>query len=70
MEYTREELEANVRTLRSQLARPEENVRFKDRGVTYFGADDMRRRLDYFERELQRFTGRPRQTTLVGSKGL
>lgn len=70
MAYTQAEIQASITALELALARHELTVEYSDRRVTYASTDDILARIRYWRGLLGGATGRPKQTRLVGSKGL
>lgn len=70
MAYTEADLTTRITALELALDRHERVVKFADREVTYSGPGEIIQKIDYFKTQLARFRGRPRQSILVGDKGL
>lgn len=74
VDFTEEELRAQLRALHLTFARGERTVQFADRSVTYATADEIRTRIDYLEAllaaQLATAPRRPRQAFGTASKGL
>lgn len=73
-DFTEEELRGHIRALQLTYARGERTVQFADRSVTYATAEEILRRLRYFEgllaANLAGRAPRPRQAYGTASKGL
>lgn len=69
MAYTEAQLQEQITTLETALARGERSVTFADRSVTYRSTQELRDALSYFSGLLNQLQSRSRQSLGVASKG-